>query len=207
MTALEATAGTLADLVLAAPRSGRRRLVALAGGPASGKSTLAGALAQRLSDTGCAAQVVPMDGYHLHNPVLLARGLLDRKGAPETFDVAGFLHLVTRLHDEPEVFHPTFDRPRDIAIAASGVIGPLCDTVIVEGNYLLFDEPVWRELHAHWDFSIKLDVPMDILKSRLVDRWLDHGLTADQAEIRAEKNDMANARKVSNAPLPASIVV
>ena len=193
--------------ILAAPRAGNRRLVALAGAPASGKSTLAEDLAGALCAAGCAAKVVPMDGFHLHNDTLIERNLLHRKGSPDTFDVAGFRHLIARLHDEPEVFYPTFDRARDIAIAGGGRVDADCDTVIVEGNYLLYDAPGWKDLLPHWDVSIRLDVPAETLLERLIQRWLDHGLTADQAEARANQNDMANARLIIQAQLPADITV
>ncbi|MFA3916540.1 nucleoside/nucleotide kinase family protein [Ruegeria hyattellae] len=207
MMALDPPITTLIDTILAASRAGRRRLVALAGAPASGKSTLAEALAEGLNARGCNTKVVPMDGFHLHNPTLIERGLLDRKGAPATFDVMGFAHLVARLQDEDEVFYPTFDRTRDIAIAGGGLIGPLCDTIIVEGNYLLFDAPQWRDLSKHWDLSVRLDVPLETLEKRLIDRWLDHGLSEEDATTRATRNDIANARSIAGAMLAADVTV
>lgn len=207
---MNATTPPLSDIVAqirAAPRSGKRRLVALAGAPASGKSTLADALSDALRATGCAAMVVPMDGFHLHNQILIDRGLLDRKGAPETFDAAGFVHLIERLHTEEEVFFPLFDRARDIAIAGAGLVDRTCDTVIVEGNYLLFDAPVWRDLQQHWDLSFRLDVPIDVLKARLEARWLAHGLSQSQAEARAAQNDLANAKLVAQAALTADGII
>ena len=206
MSGPEENAKVLRDKILAGPRMGKRRLVAVAGAPASGKSLLADHLATQLCDAGCLSQVVPMDGFHLHNQFLVERGLLNRKGAPETFDVAGFLHLVARLHDEPAVYYPTFDRGRDIAIAGSGLIKEHCDTVIIEGNYLLFDELNWRDLRAHWDVAIWLDVPMPTLRTRLVERWLAHGLSLEQAQARASENDLANAELISRAQLPADLV-
>ena len=207
MTGESLTLAALTRKVLASPRAGRRRLVCLAGAPASGKSTLAEQLATSLTAAGSATQVVPMDGFHLHNPILVSRGLLDRKGAPDTFDVSGFTHLVERLVTEPEIYYPTFDRQRDIAIAGSGFVGPTCDTVIIEGNYLLFDAPKWRDLGSCWDCSIRLDVPMPTLKERLVARWLAHGMAPEQAELRANQNDLPNARQVIDAALPAHITV
>ncbi|WP_299561832.1 nucleoside/nucleotide kinase family protein [uncultured Sulfitobacter sp.] len=207
---MDTTDPPLADMVAAiraAPISGRRRLVALAGPPASGKSTLAASLATDLTSAGTATVVVPMDGFHLHNRVLRDRHLMDRKGAPQTFDVQGLGALVRRLNAEDEVFFPVFDRARDIAIAGGGMVGPDCETVVIEGNYLLFDAPGWRTLQAYWDFSVRLDVPLDALKERLVARWLAHGLPAAQAHRRASQNDLANALLVTGAPLPADIVV
>ena len=191
----------------AAQPAGRRRLVALAGGPASGKSTLAETLADALRNVGRDVAVVPMDGFHLDNTLLTQWGLLARKGAPQTFDAAGFVHLVRRLKSEPEVIFPHFDRSRDIAIAGSGCVTESCDTVIVEGNYLLFDADPWRELAALWDVSVRIDLPLDVLRDRLVARWLAYGLDPQAALARAEMNDLTNARSVAQQALPADITV
>jgi fructokinase len=199
--------GEIAERVRTSPRKGKRRLVAIAGPPASGKSQIAEALAEHLNGAGCPTQVVPMDGFHLHNEILAQRGMLSRKGSPETFDVHGFLNLVSRLRNEPEVFFPTFDRARDIAIAGAGRVDGNCDTIIVEGNYLLLDAPVWRDLLAHWDLSARLDVSDIILQNRLVARWLSYGLSKDQALTRAEENDLVNARLVKQLELPADLIV
>ncbi len=80
-----------------------------------------------------------MDGFHLDNRILDARGLRPRKGAPETFDAAGFIHMIRRLATEDEVIIPVFDRPRDIAIAGAQVIGATTKIAVVEGNYLLLE--------------------------------------------------------------------
>ncbi|MFT6676172.1 MAG: fructokinase [Sulfitobacter sp.] len=205
MTETALTFSEISEQIRTVPYAGRRRLVALVGAPASGKSTTAELLADQLNRQGCVAQVVPMDGFHLHNQFLIERGLLKTKGAPDTFDVAGFCHLVARLKQEPEVYYPTFDRTRDIALAGGGRVSPDCDTLIIEGNYLLFDAPVWRDLSACWDLSIRLDVPIEVLKTRLVARWLAHGLSRDDAVQRAEENDLANARTIAAARLPADI--
>ena len=66
---------------------------------------------------GIAAEVVPMDGFHLDNALLDARGLRAKKGAPETFDVAGFIALIHRLKTEADVVYPLFDRARDLSVA------------------------------------------------------------------------------------------
>ncbi len=207
MSDLEKTAEALLDRVLAAPRAGRRKLIALVGSPASGKSTLSHVLAEAMTKAGSCTSVVPMDGFHLDNQILAARGLLDRKGAPETFDVDGLQRLVTALSLSETVFFPTFDRERDLAIAGAGVISETCDCVIVEGNYLLLESPSWRELTDLWDFSILLDVPTHILRARLVDRWLAHGLTPDQAIIRAEANDLRNAEVVATHSMLADMTL
>lgn len=195
--------GALTQILDALPApAGGRRLIALAGPPGSGKSTLAGAVAQALG-----APVVPMDGFHLDNRILEPRALLPRKGAPDTFDASGFLRLATALRAGGEVFYPVFDRALDIAIAGAGCVAAECDTVVLEGNYLLYDAPVWRELRPLWDLAIYLSVPEETLRRRLTRRWLDHGLAPAAAAARAEGNDMANARLIAARRLPADLEV
>lgn len=196
---------SLTDRILATPYTGQRRLVGLAGAPASGKSTLAEALVKALNAGGAHARAVPMDGFHLDNSVLEARGLLARKGAPETFDAEGFVQLVRDLARLGDVRYPLFDRTADATIPDAGHIMAQCDTVIVEGNYLLFDQAPWRALHPLWDISIRLAPPLEVLQERLVARWIDHGLSADAAQARANDNDMANARTIYAARLAADI--
>lgn len=197
---------TLTDHVLAAPRKSKRRLVALAGAPGSGKSTLAETLAQALTARGATAQVVPMDGFHLDNRILTALDLLDRKGAPETFDVTGFARLMQALGSDTPVYYPLFDRTRDIAIAGAGHLKDDCDTVIVEGNYLLLDADHWRSLSTFWDVRVRLDVDLPTLRQRLIDRWLDEGLTEHAAVARAEGNDLRNAQLIQSHALPYDVI-
>lgn len=184
-----------------------RQLVALAGPPGTGKSTVAEALAQAIRQRGQNVTVVPMDGFHLDNRVLEPLGLLPRKGAPETFDAGGFISLVRRIRAGEEVVAPVFDRARDIAIAGAQVVPAGPGVILFEGNYLLFDESPWRDLRPLWDLAIWLETPLDELRRRLINRWLTHGLDADQARMRAEGNDLANARRIQAARLAADLVI
>ncbi|GHA43867.1 nucleoside triphosphate hydrolase [Amylibacter ulvae] len=189
-------AEALLDPILAAPRKSLRKLIAIAGPPASGKSTIAAALSRSLNDGGHKAQVVPMDGFHLDNTALKQLNLLDRKGAPETFDATRFLNLVKELSIEKRVTYPIFDRGQDKTIVQGGTIEPHCDIAVLEGNYLLLDAPVWRELMDFLDFSIFVEIPTDILNQRLIERWIAHGYTLSEAKVRAEANDLINARQI-----------
>ncbi len=178
-------AAELAQRIAALPGGGGRRLIAIAGAPVSGKSTLAGQLSEAVTRAGRVAQVIPMDGFHLDNVILDARGLRSRKGAPETFDAQGFIALMHRLKAGGEVVYPTFDRAGDLAVAGAGVVAAECDLAIVEGNYLLFDEAPWRELAPLWDFSVWLAISEDEILARAVQRWLDHGHPEHAARERA----------------------
>ncbi len=194
----------LANLIRARADGPGRFLVALAGPPASGKSTLAEALAQDLSP---GARVVPMDGFHYDDTVLEARGLRSRKGSPPTFDVQGFIHLIRRLRDEDEVAIPIFDRSMELSRAAADVVGPQDRILIVEGNYLLLDEDPWRQLGPLFDLTVFLDVPEEVLVRRLTDRWRAHGKSEEAARDWISGNDLPNALTVITRSRPAEIML
>ncbi len=195
----------LSDLIQPLRDGPARVIVAIAGPPASGKTTLAEELARRLNAQKCLTAVVPQDGFHLDNAVLEARGELARKGAPQTFDGAGFVHCVRRLKERSDVVVPVFDRARDMAIAGARVIPAQADVVIVEGNYLLFDAAPWFNLTPLWTLSVRLDVPLPELRGRLIQRWLGHGLSRAAATGRATSNDVPNAQAVMAQALPADV--
>lgn len=186
---------------------GGRVIVGLAGAPGSGKSTLAEELARRLNDQKCLTSIVPQDGFHLDNQVLEDRNQLPRKGAAFTFDGAGFVHLVRRLKDPVDVVVPVFDRTRDLAVAGARIVPADAEVIIVEGNYLLFDEAPWRDLAALWSLSVRLEVPTADLRARLIQRWLGHGLSRTAATRRAESNDIPNALSVVEKALPADMTL
>jgi len=181
-----------------------RVLVAIAGAPGSGKSTFAEHLSGYL---GKKASVIPMDGFHLDNNVLEAKGLLSVKGAPQTFDCAGFAELVSDIKEGKIQKFPTFDRALDKVIPEGGQLSKEASILLFEGNYLLCDLPGWAGLADMWDAGIWLDVPIDILRTRLVRRWRDHGLSDREAIKRAEENDLKNARQVLAHALPARWVI
>ena len=200
-------AAQIADAVQDVPSQGTRFLVAVAGPPASGKSTIAERLVQELTVRGRPAGLLGMDGFHIDNTILTERRLLARKGAPETFDLAGFKSILHRLSQEDEVIAPTFDRARDASIGSSSVISPDMGIVVVEGNYLLLDAPGWRDLHGVWDYRVKLDVPAEVTEQRLLKRWSDHGYSSQDAQTKIAGNDMPNTRRVSQECLPADLTI
>jgi pantothenate kinase len=194
----------IAARIRALPPAPVRLRVAVAGPPGAGKSTFAAALVDRL---GPGAALVPMDGFHLDNAVLRDRGLLPRKGAPETFDALGFVRMIERLGADGEVVVPGFDRTRDIAIAGAAVVGPECRIAVVEGNYLLYRDAPWVRLAPLWDLRVMIAPPAEVLEERLVRRWIDHGLPQDDAVARARGNDMRNAEAVLSLSTEADEVL
>ena len=187
-----------------------RSLTAIAGPPGAGKSTLAGALAAELNEEAAdSAAVLPMDGYHFDDQVLVPRGQRPRKGAPETFDVAGFYHMLSRLksNEEMEIAVPVFDRDLEIARAGARLIPRRVRHLIVEGNYLLLDRPGWSRLAALFDTTIMIAVPEAVLRQRLVERWQAYNLPAEEIAAKVEANDLPNGRLVISASAQAEFVL
>lgn len=180
----------------------RRSITALAGPPAVGKSTLAEQLVLAIEAAEPeSAAILPMDGYHLDDLVLVPRGLRARKGAPETFDVAGLAHMIRRLkaNEEDEVAVPVFDRSLEVARGAARMIARSVRHVIVEGNYLLLDRAPWRDLAPLFDTTVALSAPIETIRERLLARWRNHGLNEQEIETKVSHNDLPNARLVLEA--------
>lgn len=194
----------LAQTIRSKAQGKGRFIAALAGPPGAGKSTLAAELVAAL---GKGAKAVPMDGFHYDDAVLTARGARNRKGAPDTFDVAGFRHLLTRLRVEDEVAIPLFDRDLEISRAGADIVGPDDRILIVEGNYLLLNEAPWPDLTPLFDLTIWIDVPEAELDRRLVDRWAHYGKSPAEARAWIDGNDMPNIRRVTQGSRPADLVI
>ncbi|MFO1211043.1 MAG: nucleoside/nucleotide kinase family protein [Amaricoccus sp.] len=191
-----------------AAQGARRRIVAVAGPPGSGKSTFAERLVERMS-AWVPSAVLPMDGYHYDDIVLNARGHRPRKGAPHTFDVDGLAATLARLaaDDGREVAVPVFDRSIEIARAGARIIGPEVRLVVVEGNYLLLDDPAWAPLRAHFDATVLLAVPMSVIEARLGARWAGYGFEGEAFRAKMEENDLPNARLVAGHSVAPTYLV
>jgi pantothenate kinase len=184
----------------------QRFVVAIAGPPGAGKSTLSTRLHELLPEG--AAEIVPMDGFHYDDVVLERRGLSARKGAPETFDFAGFETLLKRIRAaEPDIAIPVFDRSMELSRAAASIIAADTKFILVEGNYLLLDEEPWSRLAPLFDFSIFVDVPRAELERRLLERWHEHGRPDEDARAWIASNDMPNIDRVLARRRPADLVI
>lgn len=173
----------------------RRMIVFLAAPPGTGKSTLVAFweyLASRETDLP-AIQALPMDGFHHYNNFLAENNLKKFKGAPQTFDVHKLCQALHELY-KPVCYWPKYDRnlhdPIENAIL---VEAPL---VIVEGNWLLLNQPEWQSLRAFCDVSIFISASQEMLSERLINRKMRGGLTREQATAFFHTTDGPNVLNV-----------
>jgi pantothenate kinase len=139
-----------------------------------------------------------MDGFHLSNEELARLGLAHRKGAPETFDAWGFVHLMGRLRAADElVYAPTFNRALEESIGSAIPVPPDADLVVVEGNYLLLPDEPWALARPLFDLAVYLQTPDETRIGRLLSRARDGGRTEEAAQDWVYRNDEANARIVA----------
>jgi pantothenate kinase len=192
-------ARTLAD------RPGRT-ILGITGPPAAGKSTLAERLRQEL---GAAAAYVPLDGFHLAHQLLVENGTVERKGAPDTFDAAGYVALLRRLRDPAEgtVYAPRFIRDIEDSVASAIAVPPDVPLVITEGNYLLLPSGPWAQVAGLLDEVWYIDLAEDTRLRRLIGRHMEFGRDSAEARDRATGSDQRNAVLVEASRDHASLVV
>lgn len=186
--------------------SGQRRILGITGAPGCGKGTVAEAV---LSALGPSAVVVPMDGFHLAGTELDRLGIAERKGAPETFDSAGYVALLRRLR-EPDgemVYAPEFHREVEESYAGAIGVAPDVPLVITEGNYLLLDQGPWLEVRDLLDEVWFMAPNEDLRIARLVERHVHYGKTPEQAREWVRRSDESNAALVSPTRARADVVI
>jgi pantothenate kinase len=202
----ESTIAVLADRVRRMPGRSSRTIIGIAGPPGAGKSTTAAALVREL---GPVAVLVPLDGYHLSNQVLESLGRRDRKGAPDTFDAAGYVALLSRLRSPGVdiVYAPSFRREIEEPIGASIAVPPDTPIVITEGNYLLLDTHPWRQIRDLLDAAWYLEIDDAVRVERLIARHMEFGKTPEAARLWAEGSDQRNADIVAASAHRADLLL
>ena len=210
----------LADLVdrarSLAGGDGRRAVVGITGAPGAGKTTLAEELVRALASApppglpaGAWVAHVPMDGFHLADVGLERLDRRDRKGAPDTFDAAGYAALLRRIREDPGevVYAPAFERTLEQPIAGSIPVPPSVRLVVTEGNYLLLDEADWRHVADQLTETWYCDLDEAERLTRLVRRHERFGKDHDAAVAWATGTDQRNAELVASTRSRADLVV
>ena len=173
-----------------------RYFIALSGPPASGKSTISEKLVKDLTLKGHNSSILQMDGFHYDDQILKQKSLLLKKGAPETFDVMGFLNFLFRLQNENEVAIPIFDRSLELSRSSAVIISKETRVIILEGNYILLKTNPWRELHKFFNSTIMINTKHEILEKRLIERWRSFNIPEEEIKQKVFENDLPNGVNV-----------
>ncbi|MFF4112995.1 nucleoside/nucleotide kinase family protein [Streptomyces sp. NPDC001714] len=187
-----------------------RAILGIAGSPGAGKTTLAKHLVRELNGSGEPwAAHVPMDGFHLADVELDRLGLRDRKGAPATFDAAGYAALLRRLREETDVvvYAPGFERVLEQPIAGAIPVLPTARLVVTEGNYLLLADGSWARVRPALDEVWFCEIDESERIRRLVDRHEEFGKGHEQAVAWVAGTDQLNADLVAATRDRADLVV
>ncbi|WP_304113586.1 nucleoside/nucleotide kinase family protein [Mycolicibacterium bacteremicum] len=207
--AQDSTLDQLVEAARALVVAGERRILGLTGAPGAGKSTVAEQIVGALGPQ--VAVLVPMDGFHLANEVLIALGRRNRKGAHDTFDDGGYARLVAALRtqraENPVVYAPRFHREIEESIGSAIPVPATVPLVVTEGNYLLLDSDAWPTARSHIDQVWFLAPDTDVRHDRLVRRHQAYGKSREEAEFWALGSDERNARLIESTAGRADRIV
>lgn len=205
-TTISATVDELVERARQLASTGDRRLLGITGSPGAGKTTLGAAL---LAALGSQATLVEMDGFHLANRELDRLSRRDRKGAPDTFDVGGYVALLRALRTQTcdVVYAPTFNRGLDESIGSSTPVQKSTPLILTEGNYLLLNSDGWEHVRPVLDVVWYLDVPQHLREQRLINRHHSFGKTIAEATDWTHQVDLRNADLIAETRARADLVV
>ena len=186
-------------------QKGGRVIAFLAAPPGAGKSTLASYLQYLAAQEGITnnLQVIGMDGFHRRHAYLQTHSMMrdgkeimmvDVKGAPETFDIDLLTERLKKVAAGEVCGWPVYDR--NLHDAVDDAITVDSDLVLLEGNYLLLEDPGWNELSDLVDFTIFVSADEDMLRQRLVDRRIASGHEKEDSLKFVEFSDLYNARTI-----------
>ncbi|MGF0312127.1 nucleoside/nucleotide kinase family protein [Rhodococcus sp. IEGM1428] len=204
-----ATLGELVELAGRLAVAGERHILGLTGAPGAGKSTVAQQLVDALGPER--AVLVPMDGFHLANEVLIDLGRLDRKGAHDTFDDGGYARLIAAIHDQrpgdPIVYAPRFRREIEESIGSAIPVPSTVPLVVTEGNYLLMESDAWPAARSMIDEVWFLAPHTRVRHERLVARHEAYGKSHEDAEFWALGSDERNAELIGSTAVRADRIL
>jgi pantothenate kinase len=189
-------------------------VIGVVGAPGAGKTTLVESLIKELNRNTPEPESqefahVPMDGFHLSDQELTRLGILDRKGAPETFDVHGYAALLQRLRSERDavVYAPGFERTLEQPIAGVIPVFPSATTILTEGNYLLLDSPEWRKVRNQCTEIWYCEQDDSLRIQRLIQRHVEFGKSPAEAEAWVATVDEKNAQLIRATRTDADLIV
>lgn len=184
-----------------------RTMIGIVGKPGAGKSTIVTEIQKQFSTEEVA--IIPMDGYHLSNEELIKLGRLERKGAPDTFDVEGFISLITRVRNEIGKEHtfPIFHREIEASKADEGIVLRNTKVIVIEGNYLFSEEHNWSEVFPLLDQSWFIEIDDEIRMQRLITRHIKYGKTPQEAEEWSRGSDEENAKFIAKTASRAERII
>lgn len=184
-----------------------RTIIGIVGKPGAGKSTVVAEIQNQFDSNDVA--IIPMDGYHLSNEELIELGRRDRKGAPDTFDVTGFVSLLSQVKNEIQIDHrfPIFHREIEASTPDEGFVCANTKVIVVEGNYLFSEEHNWHEVFPLLDQSWYIDIDDEIRMQRLIARHIKYGKSAEEAETWARGSDEENAKFIEKSAHRAENVI
>ncbi|MGF3076172.1 type I pantothenate kinase [Facklamia sp. P12955] len=170
-------------------------IIGISGSVAVGKSTTARLLHQLLSETFPKRKVelITTDGFLYSNEVLEQRGMLHRKGFPESYDMSLLLEFMTHIKTQTSPFSvPTYSHLCYDIVKGQYQIINNPDILIVEGiNVLQLPSNQQIYVSDFFDFSIYMDAEQELIHKWFVERFLVH--------LQMAKTDSSNYyHKMSN---------
>jgi pantothenate kinase len=184
-----------------------RTLIGIVGKPGAGKSTVVEQIQDKFQSHE--VSIIPMDGFHLSNEELIKLGRRERKGAPDTFDVEGFISLIEKVKLKPQVDHkfPIFHREIEASVNDEGVVPKESKVVVIEGNYLFSEGHNWNSLFPLLDHTWFIEIDDEVRIERLIARHIRYGKTPTEAESWSRGSDEANARFIELTAHRASNII
>ncbi|MDH3649069.1 MAG: hypothetical protein OEQ53_05260 [Saprospiraceae bacterium] len=176
--------------------SNKRVLIGIVGPPASGKSYLVKKIVLEVNqDLGeDVATYFSMDGYHYHNDFLHERGMYVHKGAHFTFDAEGFIQKLVEIKEfDGAVNSPIYDRSLHNPTPDGDLIKETHRMVFVEGNYLMTTIYPWIIIKYLLDYSVFLEVELQVQIDRLMMRHMASGKSRQEAADKIARTDLPNS--------------